>query len=517
MATQQVFDGSRLTEDLKLSTDVVIVGSGAGGGYAAETLSAAGLRVVLVEAGGYHTAETFSQNEAMAYPMLYQEAGAQRTKDKGVLVFQGRSVGGSTTVNWTSSFRTPEGTLRHWADAHGVTGASVDELAPWFEKVEKRLNIHLWEEYEPNPNNAALKRGCEALGWHAAIIRRNVNNCGNTGLCGLGCPLDAKQSMLITTIPAMLEAGGQLVHNAEAARIRHDGRKATGVACRALDVLGQPTGRSIEIEARHVVVSGGAIRSPALMLRSEIPDPSGMLGKRTFLHPVSASLAVMDEITEPYYGAPQSAYSDHHLWPEDGRIGYKLEVTPMQPVFASAVFDKSMGPEHAALMRELPKMQSMVALLRDGFHDEAAGGSVELVGERGQVLDYPINDYVRDGLLRGLEAMMEIQFAAGARKVMPWHVTAPSFTSMDAARAWMQTADMATMALLVGSAHVMGGCMMGGDPNRSVVDSDGSHHVIENLSVFDGSVFPTSIGANPQESIYGLTMKNASALADRLT
>lgn len=517
MTGREIHDGRRLTDDLKLSADVVIVGSGAGGGYAAETLSAAGLRVVLVEAGGYHTAETFSQNEAAAYPMLYQQAGAQRTKDKGILVFQGRSVGGSTTVNWTTSFRTPDRTLEEWADVHGVVGASPEEMAPFFEEVEKRLNIALWQDFEPNPNNAALKRGCEALGWHASIIRRNVRDCGNTGLCGLGCPLDAKQSMLITTIPAMLDAGGALVHNAEAARILHDGRNASGVVCRALDDAGEPTGRTITVLAKHVVVAAGSIRSPALMLRSEVPDPSGMLGRRTFLHPVSASLAVMDEITEPYYGAPQSAYSDHFLWPEDGRIGLKLEVTPLQPVFAAAVFDKTMGHDHTELMRQLPRMQSMVALLRDGFHEEASGGNVELSGERGQTLDYPVTEHIREGLVRGLEVMMEVQFAAGARAVRPWHTSLAALSSMDEARRWLASADMETMSLLVGSAHVMGGCMMGEDPNRSVVNSEGSHHVVENLSVFDGSVFPTSIGANPQESIYGMSLKNARKLVARLT
>ena len=57
---------------------------------------------------------------------------------------------------------------------------------------------------------------------------------------------------------------------------------------------------------------------------------------------------------------------------------------------------------------------------------------------------------------------------------------------------------------------------MGEDPSRSVTDSQGGHHQIENLSVFDGSLFPTSIGANPQLSIYGLVSKLSSSLATRL-
>ncbi len=519
--SDSIIDASALAQDQTLDCDVVIVGTGAGGGFAAEVLSQAGLKVVMLEAGGYHRTEDFSQNEGVAFPMLYQQSGAQRTKDQAIAVFQGQTVGGTTVVNWTSSFRTPPKTLAHWAAVHAVKDADVETMAPYFEAVEQRLNIHEWTEIAPNENNAVLQRGCEKLGISWDRMHRNVRGCGNTGLCGLGCPLNAKQSMLITTIPEALKNGATLIYRARAETISLQGDRAVGVVAHALDARGvEKTGRKLTIKARHVVVSAGSIRSPGLLLRSKTPDPSGLTGARTFLHPVSASMAVMPNRVDGYQGAPQSIYSDAYMWPDDDRIGFKLETTPLQPVFALGNFDKSMGASHAALIKRFTYMHSQVALLRDGFHPQAAGGRVELQDVEAygasEVLDYPLNDYLRDGFRRSLLAMMEVQFAGGADYVVPWHMQSQPLRSFDAAKAWLDQASFEIGRMQYGSAHVMGGCAMGEDPKTSVVDSYGAHHQVEGLSVFDGSIFPTSIGANPQESVYGFSLRNARKLAASL-
>ncbi len=148
--------------------------------------------------------------EAQAYPQLYQESAGRKTKDKGISILQGRCVGGSTTVNWTSSFRTPPATLEYWQRNFGLTELTVAELAPWFAMMERRLDIAAWTT-APNANNDALRRGAERLGIATGTMRRNVTGCWNLGYCGLGCPTQAKQSMLVTTIPAALSQGGVLV------------------------------------------------------------------------------------------------------------------------------------------------------------------------------------------------------------------------------------------------------------------------------------------------------------------
>ena len=185
---------------------------------AAEILADAGLRVLMIEEGPLKSSGDFRMREADAYRDLYQESAARKTADKAINILQGRCVGGGTTVNWTSSFRTPGATLAHWKSAHGWTGLGGDALAPWFERIEARLGIVPWTA-APNANNAALARGAEKLGLHWGTIRRNVNGCANLGYCGMGCPTNAKQSMLVTTIPHALDRGATLLTRARALRL----------------------------------------------------------------------------------------------------------------------------------------------------------------------------------------------------------------------------------------------------------------------------------------------------------
>src|SRR5471030_1796635 len=148
----KVIDASTLAQDITIDADVAIVGSGAGGGTAAEILALAGLSVVMLEEGPLKTSSDFRMREADAYPDLYQESASRKTHDKAINILQGRCVGGGTTVNWTSSFRTPEPTLTHWAQEFGIAGFGAADLAPWFERVEQRLGIAPWLA-APNENN----------------------------------------------------------------------------------------------------------------------------------------------------------------------------------------------------------------------------------------------------------------------------------------------------------------------------------------------------------------------------
>jgi choline dehydrogenase-like flavoprotein len=156
-------------------------------------------------------------------------------------------------------------------------------------------------------------------------------------------------------------------------------------------------------------------------------------------------------------------------------------------------------------------------LLRDGFHDKSRGGKVKLRGDGSAVLDYPLTDYVMDGARRALLSMMEIQFAAGARQVLPLHEMAQPYTAWPQARDAVNALPMKPLLTKVVSAHVMGGCGLGGQEKLGVIRPDGVHWQLENLSVHDGSIFPTSIGANPQLSIYGAVNRLAQGLVKKLT
>jgi choline dehydrogenase-like flavoprotein len=513
----RVIDASKIERDLHLDADVAIVGTGAGGATAAEILSAAGLHVILIEEGPLQSSSDFHMLEREAYPALYQESAARQTKDKGITILQGRAVGGSTTVNWTSSFRTPPETLDFWRSRFGLAAYTSGALAPWFGLMERRLAIAPWS-LAPNENNAVFARGAAKIGIPTYLIPRNVKDCWNLGYCGLGCPTNAKQSMLVTTIPAALARGALLVHHARADRFTLSRDRIAGLRCAALgpsDLHVRPYGLSVT--ARAYVAAAGAIGTPALLLRSGIPDAHRRLGKRTFLHPVVLSAAVMPQAVDGFSGAPQSVYSDHFLktHPIDGPIGYKLEVPPIHPLLASVVLP-GFGVSGANLMADFARTQVIIALMRDGFNEQSQGGTVELREDGSPRLDYPITPFVWEGMRRALLTMAQIQFAAGAVSVLPIHESASRSTAWEQAKAQIATLPMEILRCRVVSAHVMGGCAMGDDERTAVVTGSGRSHSIENLYVFDGSIFPTSLGVNPQLSIYGIVARNAHELAQNL-
>jgi choline dehydrogenase-like flavoprotein len=513
-ARWKLIDASRAPDDLALDCDACVVGSGAGGGVVAETLARAGLTVVIVEEGPLRTSSDFLMLESQAYPDLYQESAARKTQDKSINILQGRCVGGGTTVNWTSSFRTPQATLAHWQRTHRLAGFSANDLAPWFDAVEARLSISDWP-MPPNENNAALARGAAKIGIPSAMIRRNVRGCANLGYCGVGCPLDAKQSMLVTTIPEALSRGTTLVTRARAERFVTAGDRVSTLECVGMDASGTTPGvRRIRIRASTFVSCAGGIGTPALLIRSGVPDPHTLVGKRTFLHPTVVSAALMPARVDGFAGAPQTVYSDHFLdtLRPEGPIGFKLEAPPVHPILA-AITLPGHGAQHAAFMRSFANLHVQIALLRDGFHPDSPGGVVRLRDDGTPVLDYPLTPYLWDGVRRAFRVMAELQFAAGAERVMPIHGPGTAFAAFAAARAAIDKFDLAPLVTPVVSAHVMGGCPIGDDARTSVVDLTGRVRELANLYVVDGSIFPTSIGANPQLSIYAFAAKLASGIA----
>jgi choline dehydrogenase-like flavoprotein len=514
----KIIDAALLSGNRTIEADVAIVGTGAGGGVTAEILARAGLNVVLIEEGPLKSSKDFKMREAEAYRTLYQESAARRTRDKAINILQGRAVGGSTTVNWTSSFRTPADTLLHWQKHFGLSSYTVDELAPWFSMMEQRLNIRPWQS-APNENNDLLRKGADRLGISTASMMRNVKGCWDLGYCGMGCPTNAKQSMLVTTIPSALSNGASLVTRARAEKFAFKGDKVESLTCIALDETGlAPTGNTVMVRARHFVVAAGAINSPALLMRSRAPDPNELLGKRTFLHPTVISAALFEQQVNGFSGTPQSVYSDHFLATQaiDGPVGYKLETPPLHPLLFSTTM-QGFGVQHAETMKNFAHAHTIIALLRDGFNPDSAGGTVHLNDDGSPVLDYPLTEFLWNGVKRAFLSMAEIQFAAGAKSVHPVHEMAEAYTSWASARKALNALPYKPMLTRVVSAHVMGGCPMSDDINSGVVSATGHYHGISNLSVHDGSLLPTSIGANPQLSIYGITVRLASGLAEEMT
>lgn len=512
----QHYSGTAFNSHTTLEADVVIIGSGAGGGVSAEILSQAGFKVILVEAGYFKTSKDFTLEERDAYPNLYQYSATLKTTDKAINIYQGRTVGGSTTINWTSCIRTPAQTLNYWQAEKNVIDTSIDTLSPWFKAIEQRLNIHTWP-LAPNANNQTLLDGCKHLGWHYAKIKRNVSGCINLGYCGMGCPTNAKQSMLNTSIPRMLNHGGILLSQTKAYKIKYLRGRVYSIQAHALDDQLENKNIQLTLKAKHYILAGGAIHTPALMLNSWLPDPHHLIGKGTFLHPTILSGAIFNQHIDAHQGAPQAIYSDEFLWRDgvSGQLGYKLEVPPIHPVMlANNTF--GYGLEHAHIMRKFKQLQVTMALFRDGFNPHNEGGQVRVRGEQKISLDYPLSKEFWQSAHHAFASMAELQFAAGAKFVLPLVEGATYLRNWKQAKQAIADMTIGKFKTQVVSAHVMGGCPMGEDISTSLVNSYGQSHHLENLSVMDGSIFPTSLGANPQLTIYAITARNASVLAKKL-
>jgi choline dehydrogenase-like flavoprotein len=512
-SSPNVTDGST-AGDLDLKCDVCIVGTGAGGAVTAATLAEAGIDVLLVEEGGYYTSNDFTARERDVMPRLYQEGGARTTKDLAITILQGKAVGGTTVVNWTTSFRTPEDVVDHWREKHAVKGFAYADLVPHYDVIEKRLAIAKVPLESLNANNKKLYDGCTALGWHVDTLKRNVYQCLQTGFCGLGCPVNAKRSMLVTMIPDAIDAGAKLVFRARADRFVTSGNTITKLEGTLLDAEGiTPTGKKLTVTAKKFVTSCGAINSPGLLLRSGIND-NDLVGARTFLHPVIGSAGFYGEEIRPDRGAPQSAAS-HHFAHRGDEVGFFMETVPFYPSLLGGA-SPSFGSEHFTFIKKMPYMGIHIALAIDGFHDDVIGGRVTLRPSGMPVLDYPISERLWRMFRFAQKRIAEMQLASGAQDIATLHDPPLHVRSKDDIDHVIDAAPYEVGKVMVSTAHQMGGCAMGDDPSKSVVRSeDLRHHRIENLHVIDGSVFPTSLGVNPQESIYGLSRLMATRLAAR--
>lgn len=505
-----ISSAAELGADAELTCDVCIVGSGAGGGFLAAGLAARGLSVVMLEEGSHRVTADFDLQERHAYPQLYQERGTRATADLAISILQGRTVGGGTAVNWTTCFRTPDRVLRHWQEAHGLEDWSAEALAPHFDAVEARLGIAEWPIELINANNRVLWEGCRALGYEVKPLRRNVRGCANTGYCGVGCPVGAKQSGFLTTLPDAVAAGMQLFANLRADRVELDGDRVVAVHAVALDpVTDRPTGRRVTVRAKVTAVCGGAINSPALLLRSGLSE--GGVGRRTWLHPVVAIPSVHAHRIDGWAGAPQSVGSHAFFDRGPGKVGFFLETTPLQPMLASTgapVF----GAEKQAGLALLPHTASLIAVCVDGLLPGDEGGTVTLRPDGRPRIDYPIGPALQEAFREAMKRMARIALAAGAREAASLHLDAIRMTAeADVAR--LDSAPYGANQHAIFTAHQMGGCGMGLDPATSVVDPQLRHHRVQNLFVVDGSVLPSAVGVNPSETIYAVAHRAAAWVA----
>jgi len=502
-----IIDPSTITHDTVVSADVCIIGSGAGGGVCAKYLAEAGLRVIIMEEGGYFTSKDFTQREDDAYMTMYQERGALATSDLSFTILQGKTVGGSTTVNWMTCLRTPDFVLNDWHDRLGLEWMSPREMLPCFEEVERYLNI-LPEPYERhNFTNRLIIDGARKLSWHAIANGRNARGCVQCGSCGLGCPYDSKLSVNLTYIPDAVAAGAIIYQRCRAEIIRLNGgmKRVRG------SLLDPKTGDarfSITVEAPVVIVAGSAINSPVLLLKSELANTSRQVGKNLTLHPTTAVFGLYEHNVDPWYGIPQSALCDEFLNKKGDGGGFWIEAVPLHPMLAATALP-GYGIAHHSEMKNLKKTAPSIILVKE----IDSSGSVTVSRSGRPEIKYRLTGRDVEALKEGLIAAARIHFAAGSSRVGTLHTIPIHSSHIDDFESRVSRGQYGPNQIGMFSAHPLGTCRMGNDSGTSVVKSTCETHAVPGLFVCDGSVLPTSIGVNPQVTIMALATRVSRDIA----
>jgi choline dehydrogenase-like flavoprotein len=503
-----ILRGRELTTAVQETADICIIGSGCGGGACAKVLAQAGKRVIILEEGGYYTAKDFDSTEQTAYTNLYQQRAGLATDDLGVTVLQGRCVGGSSTVNWMTTLRTPEFVLEEWKSTLGIPGLSAPELEPYFARIEQYLHVHPEPDERHSPNNRIILDGAKALGYRTHTNGRNARDCIRAGACGLGCPYDAKMSVALTYIPDAVAAGATLYADVRAERIAvTSGRKrVTGTILRAGN-SGQPL--PFSIEAPIVVVAGSAINSPVLLLKSGLANSSDQLGRNLTFHLTSAVLGLFDREIYPAGGIPQSAICPEFLNKNGDGSGFWIEAVPVYPALAGLALP-GFGSAHRDLMQRFRNIGASIVLVKD----RDSVGRVTVNAQGRAAISYTPGPQDLSYMKEGLGVAANIHFAAGARTVMTLHASRTAFSAPEEIEPRLAAAEWGINRLGLFSAHPLGTCRMGSDPGRSVVDPHCQAHDVPGLFVIDGSVMPTSLGVNPQLTILAVAEKNAEWIAE---
>ncbi|MBL8783771.1 MAG: GMC family oxidoreductase [Deltaproteobacteria bacterium] len=502
---KRVVDARTLERDEFLEVDAVIVGSGAGGAPLARGLAAQGYAVLVLEEGAHYTRRDFTGHALPTVRKLYQGGGTMMAWGNATMpVLAGKTVGGSTTVNSGTCFRTPDDVLREWVAETGLEGLGPDALAPHFASVEKMLGV------APNPmdvlggNARIVVRGAEALRWSHAPLPRNAPGCDGQGLCCFGCPTDAKRSTAVSYLPKAVAAGAMVYAGARVERVLARGGRATGVLAEATREDGRVV--RIRVAASVVVVAGGAIPSPLLLLRSGLGNGSGQVGRNLSLHPASYSTAMFGERIDGFRGVPQGyGVHEHH---HEGIMMEGLFVPP--DILGSSA--ESHGREWSRFVDRMEHVAAFGFMIRDRSRGRVRGGP----GGR-PLITYRMEERDRALVFEGHRRLAELFLAAGADEVRPGVKGQPVLRSRaDLERFAQSGRRYGGSDLGLSSFHPLGTCRMGSDPRRSVVGAELESHDVSGLFVVDGSVLPGAPGVNPQVTIMALAERAVGGVGRRI-
>ena len=506
-------------EPIVLEADVIVVGSGAGGGAIAAQLAASGRSVLILEAGPTVDEATMPRSELAAFSRLYLNHGLLSTWDGSVSMLAGSGVGGGTLINWMTCIDIPEPVRAEWAREHGLDGLDGPEWDADRAEVEREIGVTETTVFPPK--DAAILRGAAALGWEAGPIHRNARSCSDCGSCPFGCPRGTKLGGLRVHLAAAVQAGARVVDRVRVTRLILDGGHVVGVEGNVLvedpmtgmPVLAAPDdptsaqARRLVARASQVVLAGGALRSPGIIQGSGAFHRA--VGRYLRIHPVPVVAGRMAEPVDMWRGTMQAARSIQFRDAEPGRQGYVIESAPGHPGLLALAIPWDGAAEHAGWLTSSRHLVPLVAVTRDG------GEGQTTLTRAGRVrIDYRLDASGVRTLRHAAVSMVRLIRAAGALEVLAAatpilrHRTdgVAESARFDAFAERVAHLDFAPNRGTVFSAHQMGTIRMGGDARDHAADPRGrvrdvTGRVIPGLYVTDTSTFPTGIGVNPMLAV----------------
>lgn len=484
-----------------LDYDIVIIGSGAGGGTVAKELSALckdGVRIALLEWGGHFEKKDNTRREVEMASKYYFDNGGFQTSTQDMTLAFAKALGGSTTVYTGVTFEPPESALKKW----NVPGVTLDDLKPRLAKYLAENNVHLQPPENINKNNQIFVDACKQLGWEWGQFPLNLKGCAGLNTCNIGCARHAKMGTAVVQIPVAKQNGVEVITFCRADRIEGNDVVAEVIPAEHGLAPSPLAPGHYRFRAKQIVLAAGTMNTIPLLMRSFGETAWPALGKYFTCHPALTLVAQHDMVIDGTMGHPKSYYCDEFVEQDK----FLLETCMYFP-FTTSKNLSGFGPDVEALLGDFSRLQQILVLVLDEAHEH---NRVTIDKDGKPVVHYKFDDKLIDAFVKSIRASGKLFFAAGAKRAhLP---AAPSFftEAKDAGRLdQLVTKERFKLGqVAISAAHLMGGCRMGDDPRTSVTDAWGRVHGKPGLYVADASLFPGSAEVNPYLTIM--------ALADRV-
>jgi hypothetical protein len=499
-----------------IETDVIIVGSGCGGAVSAKNLAQAGYRVLVVEKSYHWSPDHFPMAEKDGWNHLFMNGAFISSDDTSVSIVAGQSWGGGGTVNWSASLQTQGYVRREWAN-RGLPFFTSADFQDSLDRVCGRMGVST-EYIKHNPANAKLLEGARKLGWTHKPVPQNTGGAQHDcGFCTFGCGSCEKQGPSVSFLPDAAGMGAKFMEGFHAEKIEFSwkGGKRVATGLRGTwtsrdmhgGVSGTPTTtRKVHIKAKCVIVSGGTMQSPLLLLRSGLTNPQ--IGRNLYVHPVAVLGAIHKETVNPWEGGILTAVVNEYENLDGQGHGVKLEATNMIPSSWLIWLDWKGGLQYKLDAARLKHMAGYISLARERDTGRVYPDPVD-----GRVrFEYRPSKTAKQHIMEGLLALAKIQYVEGATEIftvipgMRPFVRDPSMPQSgeginDAKfQTWLaevKARGFPSPETVFVSAHQMGTCRMSALEKDGVVDPQGKVWGTAGLYITDASVFPSASGVNP--------------------